>query len=473
MDRNDIADSSKDLDTEEEPIDNEELIGAVSGAHTTRGFVQAMPMAAGPTGPVVPSVPTPTPTPTGCYVISSKVDDSVFPAGSVVRKITPNTKASKGLDLLVSMFPSGRLAMTSIPSTTYQSFSSEDDLSNWFAACLGLSSETQPTLLMAKGSTTDIITDLFLTIKTPFKLTSNVPWSITYTTEAPTVKRAFAVSDSSPTPTPLFPYGNLDLAATMVLGLDNITIGGKAIDPNNQPQTTLANVIKFIGMKSGAIMRGLTSTLSLTLDTSDAKRNALWTSSNGYFRTTLRLPFKITELDKFSSFVHDHVTPNMRIDPNKTTVIARRVVKQGANASGYYRSDAPQLAFEVVLLRDTVDLNGAPITSELDAVFSFEPGGLEIIIQPDHGGLADMLGWLASLVPGLSTEQATVLENKARSVENWIKQVSSLDPRIRRLMVVVDSNGLSNLQLDCELDVNFGKSDTEPSANVGFLVSPT
>ena len=444
---------STDEDYSEEEDERE---AAEAGPPTTEDTVfkhalaQTSPPAPRPNVGAAPALPGASGTPGRHFITSSSADVAAFQAqgGDVLHIITGTSRASQSLSTFVGSLFTACCEFAALPGATDQPFLDEDDMSSWFAAGL------QADGLFAKGTADMLISEISLVITTPFALTTPATWQIRFSTSSDAFQATFqGMLPQTTDVLPVFPFGNQDKSNTLILALDGTP----------QVTTTLAEVLSYINMDGSLLLRGLTSLLSLTLDTSPGSRNAVWFNGYGRYQTTMRLQFNLTDIDTFETFLHTNISSKLALNKDKSHIVVRKVVTQCASAGGYTWFDDPELIIMVTFQRDVTDSHGLPAKSNLEAVFSFTHNALEITIEPDDGTLGDLLGWLATLIPGETG-------NKAADVENWVKKVSTSAISVRKLNFTVNDDGMQHFGLDLELDVEFGKSDQDPSATVAFLV---
>ena len=389
--------------------------------------------------------------PTNHYFICAS---SILTSGSnALRLELTDTGARSALDVFLDGLESGMLVAQSAPDSVGQvllpgTADFPDSLCGWMSASLNADSVlVQGIPDLPNSPSQSPVTGFVVSITAPLLLTGSTPAPFPQASAMQFTTAAF-VPDPDIKPAPVMPFGYLPLLNLLTLGLD-LTSGHTTLQ-----SMTLADLLSFIGMDSSRLQT-LGGAINLTLDTDPKARNTLWFVSQPSYQAIMRLQFKLTDETTFRSFFTT-IAPKLTL--SNIRVIGRKFVSKVVTSTGFDTTQQPQLI-------TTVAVTPPDSATALDASFIFAPNVITLVIRPQDGTLAEMLGWLALLMGLDDVDNAAVLD-----VENWVAKVSSNTVTIRELRLAICNSKLQTFSLDLEVDVDFGQSP-ESTGKVAFFVS--
>lgn len=409
----------------------------------------AIRIAAAPTNPTI----QPLALPTDDYFICASTLLITF--GTNALAFHPNeTGARAALDVFLAGLSTGILALQAAPNSAGAPLLAAttdfpDSLFRWMNASLNANSVlVQGTPDSPNSPSPNPVTGFVVNIVDPLRLDTSTsivtthPYAMQFSTTA-------FVPDPSIQPAPTMPFGFEPLANLLTLGLD-LTSTNTALQSIN-----LADLLTFIQFDQSRLQT-LGGVINLTLDKTSGARNTLWFINQPLYRSVMRLQFTLTDESTFTTFI-SKISPNLTL--SNIRLIARKRVTKFITKGGFDARENPQLIVTVTLTPQNL--------TPMDAAFIFEFNLITLVITPQDGTLAQMLGWLAFLTPGAS-------QTDVQDIQNWIAKVAPKGtPIIREMRLAISQGALQMFFLDVEVDVDFGQapSGTDGSGKVAFFVS--
>lgn len=273
-----------------------------------------------------------------------------------------------------------------------------------------------------------------------FDLTT--PWNVKFSSASEYRRFSFGHAIANKTPAP----GICPDTAMLYCGL---------VPTNSVPIKTIKELYHELGLAGMTrYVLGPILDLTATLDQSDGARNALWFNPRKHKQTTIRLQFRLKDVDGFNTLLapfHIHF-PDIYI-------ICKRVSAEVPTLDGSIAASRQELIFW------TSFSAGTSFTT--DCTLEFIETGLTLVIffRNPEAILIEVLKWLR----GLTKDKLDMVEELLAKDDKF----SAIQPRRVTIMFHFSNKGkikISSVHIELQVSAHFGQVDGE-SKPVTFLVS--